>query len=197
MHRTLIPLLLLLPGVAVAADHAEAPGAAADAAADIGDLYAWHTGDKLVTVLTFNPFGAAGEANYDADLLYTIHIDSDGDLSADTEIHARFGMNMAGEWGIQVMDLPGADEPATVGAANGTIDAGGGAMVYSGVTDDPFFFDQTGFLDTLSTGTLSFTATDAVAGLNINAIVLEFPFADVVSADGTARVWATTSRLGS
>lgn len=197
MHRTLIPLLLLLPSAALAADHAEAPGSAADPAADIADLYAWHSGDKLVTVLTFNPFGSAGADTYDADVLYTIHIDADGDLSPDTEIHARFGQNGAGEWGLQVMNLPGADETTTVGAANGTIDAGGGAMIYSGVKDDPFFFDQTGFQDTLATGTLSFTATDAVAGLNVNAIVLEFPFADVVSAEGSARVWATTSRLGS
>lgn len=197
MHRTLIPLLLLLPGVALAADHAEAPGTSADPAADIGDLYAWHSGESMVTVLTFNPFGAAGAENYDADVLYSIHIDSDGDNLPDHEIHARFGQNMAGEWGIQVVGLPGATEATTIGAAGGSIDAGGGAMIYSGVKDDPFFFDQTGFNETLATGTLAFTATDAVAGLNVNAIVFEFPFADVVGADGTLQVWTTTSRLES
>lgn len=197
MHRTLIPLLLLLPGVAVAADHAEAPGASADPAADIGDLYAWHSGEKLVTVLTFNPLGAAGQANYDADVLYSIHIDSDGDNQPDHEIQARFGQNLAGEWGIQVMGLPGADSATTVGAAGESIDAGGGAMIYSGVNDDPFFFDVTGFGDTLATGTVAFTGTDGLAGLNVNAIVLEFPFADVVGANGTLQVWTTTSRLES
>ena len=197
MHRTLIPLLLLLPGVAMAADHAEAPGTAADPAADIGDLYAWHSGDNMVTVLTFNPLGAAGETNYDADVLYSIHIDSDGDNVADHDIQARFGQNLAGEWGLQVMGLPGATDATTVGAAGGTIDAGGGAKIYSGVKDDPFFFDLTGFNETLATGTVSFTATDGVAGLNVNAIVFEFPYADVVGADGTLQVWTTTNRLES
>ena len=92
-----------------AADHAEAPGTQADSAADISDFYAWHTADdKVVAVIDFAGLAAAGDpATYDADVLYGIHIDNDGDNEPDLDVWVRFGQNGAGEWGVQVVDLPG------------------------------------------------------------------------------------------
>jgi hypothetical protein len=196
--KKLLPLLLVLPATALAADHAEAPGAAADTAADIGDVYAWHTDDgNLVAVVTYGVFQAAGGAAlYDADVLYTVHIDNNNDGTSDHDIHVRFGQNTAGEWGVQVTDLPGATDAQTVGAAGTTLDAGGGAQVYTGLRDDPFFFDAQGFNDTLATGTIAFTGTDGVAGLDVTAIVLEFPYTSISVQGEPIRVWATTSRVG-
>ena len=90
-----------------AADHAEAPTAAADAAADLADIYAWHTDDRtLVVGITFAGLGLAGDpAMYDEDVLYGVHIDNDGDNLPDYDVWARFGQDELGEWGLQVENL--------------------------------------------------------------------------------------------
>ena len=101
---------LLASSTALAADHAEAPTAGADPAADIADLYAWYDGTDVRFALTFAGLGAAGDpATYDADVLYQIHIDNDGDTMADHSIEVRFGQNDDGDWGVQAMGVPGAD----------------------------------------------------------------------------------------
>ena len=53
-------------------------------------------GKKLVTILTYAGLQATTEgqsATYDEDVLYTVHIDSDGDNAADTDVYVRFGQN--------------------------------------------------------------------------------------------------------
>lgn len=179
-----------------AADHIEAPGATADAPADIADFYAWHTDDgKIVAVLTFAGLSSK-TATYDGAVLYGVHIDSDGDQLADRDIWIRFGQNGAGEWGVQVVGLPGTDAPV-VGPVETEIDATDTLQVFAGVRDDPFFFDAEGFGETLMTGTIAFDSTrDAFAGSNVTAIVLQM---DAVAAFGdntTGDMWATTGRNG-
>ena len=182
---------------AFAADHSEAPGTIADIPADIADIYAWHNGDKLVVILTYGGLqGTTADqlAIYDDDVLYTVNIDQNGDNVADVQVHTRFGQNNAGDWGVQVENLPGTSE-AVVGAVGTTIDAGNGLMVYAGLRDDPFFFDLEGFNATLATGTLAFDNTrDSVAGLNVSAIVLEMDLAEASNGNANIALWATTSR---
>ncbi|MEE2829831.1 MAG: DUF4331 family protein [Myxococcota bacterium] len=181
-----------------AADHSEAPGVQADAAADINDLYAWHTADgTAVTIITFGGITNPETPVYDPDVLYGINSDTDGDNEADARVAFRFGMDADGNWGIQT----------TMGNALGMLTFEGpvgevvtdpttGAKVWAGAADDPFFFDLQGFTDTLANTAdatdatdIAFTATDALAGANVTAIVFEGP------APGAAwQVWATSQR---
>jgi hypothetical protein len=183
---------------ALAADHNEAPGTKADHIADIDDVYAWHTTDsKIVVIVTFGGVGGdpvGPPADYDADVLYQIHLDNDGDNLSDFDINARFGQNGAGDWGVQFENIPGGS--GTVSGGVGTvIDAGNGLSAEAGVFDDPFFFDLEGLLDTLATGDVSFMSTrDSFAGKNTNAIIVEM---DALAALGKAtevHVWATSGR---
>lgn len=196
---TSLSLNLFSSPEATAADHTDPPPRATGPgdSGDIGDLYAWHTdNDTVVAVLTFSgpAMPAADQAGtYDADTLYAIHIDNTGDAIANDTIYVRYGKNALDEWGIQVSGIPG--EPADVVGAVETEISGASAKVWTGLRDDPFFFDLQGFQDTLMTGTLSFDGTrDSFAGANITSIVIEMPEAAVVGAGTTFSIWATTAK---
>ncbi|MCP4868421.1 MAG: DUF4331 domain-containing protein [Proteobacteria bacterium] len=179
-----------------AADHAEAPTAGADPAADIADLYAWHTDDStLVTVLTFAGLGVSGDpAMYDEDVPYGIHIDNDGDAIADQDIWARFAPDSLGNWGLQVQGLPGTGAPVS-GAVEQVIEAPGG-RIFAGLRDDPFFFDLGGFNTTVSTGDLTFdSSADSLAGTNVTSIVLEMDLGSALDGAESLSIWSTTSRI--
>src|SRR5687768_7042554 len=93
------------------ADHADAPGTSADAAADIADVYAFHdqAADRLTMIVTFAGLqmpAAAQQGRYDDEVLYAVNIDTDGDESPDRIIDIRFGQNGAGVSGIRVAGLP-------------------------------------------------------------------------------------------
>ena len=64
----------------------------------------------------------------------------------------------------------------------------GGGNVQAGVFDDPFFFDLNGFNDGFN-----FTGDDFFAGLDTSAIVLEVPTSELLGANTTFGVFATTS----
>lgn len=191
MHSPALAALLLgLTTPALAADHAEAPGAAADPAADIADFYAWHTTDKVVFVLTYAPLTApGGAATYDADVLYGLHIDNDMDGAPDQDLWVQYGQNGAGDWAVRVT-WGGTEEEFAIGEAG----AGENMQIWTGVADDPFFFDLEGFNATLATGTVAFDSSrDSLAGANVSAIVIEADLA-MVSGGNTFQTWATTAR---
>lgn len=188
---------------AEAADHLDpAPRAMGPGdSGDIGDLYVWHRGtgasQTLVAVLTFAGPAApiAGQTGtYDKDALYTIHIDNDdADNLPNHNIYVRYGQNPQGEWGVQVIGMPGEAGPV-VGPVETSINGTSG-KVWTGLADDPFFFDLTGFQQTLQTGTLAFDNTrDFFAGNNITAIVLEMPMAATLVGGSKVNVWATTAK---
>ncbi len=187
----------LVPVVAVAADHTDSPAAAADLAADLTDFYAWHKDNgNLVLITNFAGLQAAGStATYDADVLYGIHADLDGDGVSDHDIWVRFGENGAGEWGVQVVGLPG-EEPL-VGPVGEALTSGAGAMVWAGAREDSFFFDFEGFTETLDTGTLAFDGTrDSFAGTNVTSIVIELDADALADGGDSLSLWATTGRKG-
>ncbi|NUN13242.1 MAG: DUF4331 family protein [Myxococcales bacterium] len=200
-----IPLtvaLLLPAGPGQAADHLDPPGdVILGDAADITDLYMWTKGTEpnqmLVAVLNFaGPLdpkeGQTG--TYDANVLYGIHIDNTGDNKPNIEIWVRFGQNAKGEWGIQVINLPGTAAPV-IGPVETKIDAGT-SRVWAGLADDAFFFDFQGFQDTLATGKVSFDPTrDFFAKKNVTSIVLEMPVPAALGAGTQISAWATTRRL--
>jgi len=189
--------LILGVAVASAADHKEAPGTQADPGADLADVYAWHdlAANRLVAVMTFA--GLADSAvgpTYDANLLYTLHIDHTGDNQPDINVYCRFGQNDVGEWGVQVQNLPGA-AGTIIGPVDTVIDGGNSTKVFAGPREDPFFFDLDGFRQTLQTGTLSFSSVrDRFAGLNVTAIVLEMNLNTALSGATSLKLWATTGR---
>lgn len=208
----LVALSSWRPAQAPAADHNDPPDASGDTAADIADFYAWHDADgNMVVVLSIAGASmpvADQTGTYDADVLYGIHFSDTGSggdplYEATHDIWVRFGANDAGDWGMQVMNLPGEDD-MVVGAVETPLTAPNGAMAWVGLADDPFFFDLEGFQDTVTTGDLSFaslaaggSARDSLMGTNATTIVLQFPASDVTSAGGMVHTWATTGRTGS
>lgn len=185
-----------ISGVVVAADHAEAPGTMGDGAADIADFYAWHDNGTVTAIVTFGGLTpAGGDAVYDANVLYGIHIDTDGDAVPDMDIWARFGQDADGNWGLQVQGLPGEDGNV-VGAVESNIDG----KAWAGLRDDGFFFDLEGFNLTIASAMEDATATnlmfdptrDSLAGTNVTAIVVSFP-GSAVGSDNI-QMWATSGR---
>lgn len=200
----------LKPQEVTAADHADAPMTQADGAADIADFYAWHTDrGTVVAIMTFAALRAPGDAPvYDATKLYTINIDNTfdpgvgnpafNDNEPDIQIHVRFGQNNLGEWGVQVNNLPGADDETFDGAVQ-TVLTNGVASAIAGDFDDPFFFDFEGFLatrdnllDDSDPIDVAFTAADFFAGTNAMAVVVEFDAAAASDGNNFVQLWATT-----
>jgi hypothetical protein len=194
-----IALATLLGAAARAADHAEAPGTRADPAADIADVYTWHNDGRLVAVVTFDGLKppAPGQAGtFDPGVLYTVHIDNDGDFVSDIQINTRFARTPQGASLMVVQGLPG-----TAGFLVGPVERvirRGSSRVFAGLREDPFFFDLQGFRETVASGTLSFAGTrDFFAGLNITAILLEMDLDAALQGGSTLNIWATTARASS
>ena len=185
----------LLMNPVYSADHQEAPSATALLSADIGDYYAWHDDNMLNLVLTFGTFASAEmPATFDGNILYEFHFDTQnvGDGVSELDLYARFAQDVDGNWGVQVF---GTDDVSVQGPVETNITSGG-VTAWAGLADDPFFFDATGFRETVSTGTLAFNPErDDVAGLNVTAIAIQLPF-NLIQSEGTAlQTWATTSTL--
>ncbi len=181
-----------------AADHNDSPAAKDDPAADLADLYAWHTeGGRLVLAATFSGLSEAGmPATYDDGMLYGFHIDRDADDASDHDIWIRFGQNSAGDWGVQVTGMPQSTDPV-VGAVDEVLSSEAGEMVFAGPREDPFFFDLEGFKTTLDSGTVSFDSSrDSFAGTNVTAIVLEMDAAAAADGSDNLSIWVTTRRKG-
>lgn len=185
---SLVATCMLTMPVVQAADHQEAPGTQAQVVADIGDYYAWHEGDNLNLILTFGTFAAAGApASYDSDILYAMHFDTTADGVSDLDLYARFAQDNTGAWGVQVSG----EGIVTLEGAVETVLTDGAMSAWAGLADDPFFFDQSGFQDTIATGTLSFDPmSDDVKGLNVTAVAIQIPATTIPS--GQFQTWATT-----
>ena len=195
-----------LPGIGLlAADHLDPPArtdpsqdSTPDRAADIADLYAWHTDDKVNLILTFaGPQATSEPATYDRDVLYTINVSNGGSrVDAEFPIRIRFGSGSgSNDYGVQITGVPG-----TTGPIQGSVETNlsqDGVMARAGLFDDPFFFDLQGFKDTASSGTLMFDSDrDFFAGQNLTAVVLSIPRDRIENGDNPIDVWATTARFG-
>ncbi len=183
-----------------ASDHDEAPLVKADAALDITDLYVFDSGGNKTTIIVcwagFNDSRAQPDtaALYDANALYTIYVDNDGDLKPDHEIYWRYGVNAQDQYGVQWTGIPGTDGPVSDHVET-TFSAGDLARVWTGHADDPFFFDAGGYLMTVGTGTVMFDSSrDFLAGLNVTAAAIEID-TDALTGGNPIHVWATASSL--
>lgn len=193
-------LSLVLIGNAVhAADHSEAPATRADPVADIADVYAWHDSERnrLYAVITYDglvPSSSRSKGTFENDVLYVLHIDNDGDFIADIDVRAFYTRDARGKPLLNVENLPGASGVIR-GKAGKSVSDSSGLRVFSGLRDDPFFFDLEGFTTTLQTGTLAFDGSrDSFAGLNVTAIVFEMDLSAALGSGSTVNVWASTAR---
>lgn len=202
----------------MSADHAESPGADADAAADLADVFIFPspTGSgKTVAAITFGGRPAPrsridGDLPCDPNVLYTFHIDREGaggfDNVADVQVHARFARNGRGECGVQIENVPGA---GTVSGPIETVNEANGLRFFAGVRNDPFFFDAEGYAALVASfagpgqsgdvagafrvGTAP--RRDSFAGRNVSAIVFEMDTGALTGAGSRVRVWGTTGRI--
>jgi len=186
-----------------AADHLDPPArtdpavdSTPDKAADIADVYTWHTGTDLVIAVTFaGPQATNLPAAYDRDMLYTINISNDDVIfTPEVQIRFRFGQNGQAS-GVQFTGIPGSN-----GAIEGPVETDlrqGQVAARAGLFDDPFFFDLEGFRATRATGALSFRGDrNFFAGQNLTAAVVQFPRSAIDTGSGKVRIWATSARFG-
>lgn len=202
-----------------AADHAESPGADADPAADLADVYVFRSPDRtpqdrLVGAFTFGnrpaPRTRIDVGVYcDRNILYTFNIDNNNDNLPDFQVFARVDRDARGNCGLQIAGAPGAG--GTFSGPEGTVfTSTTGMRAFIGLGDDPFFFDAQGFNATLATfgtdpapsGMLRFSngmnngTNDSFAFRNCTFIVFEMALSAVQpAAGGVLRVWGTTSRI--
>lgn len=187
----------------LAADHLDPPArtdpavdSTPDKAADIADVYLWHSDTDVIVAVTFaGPSSAALPATYDRDVLFTINISNAGfPTDAEVQIRYRFAQDPNGNWGVQVTGLP--DSPAPlVGPVEQNLTRNG-IMVRAGLFDDPFFFDLQGFRDTKSMGSLMIrNDRNFFAGLNDTGIVVQIPI-PMIKGSAPLNVWVTSARFG-
>jgi len=181
----------LMPA-AVAADHLDSPTVRTDPAADINDVYTFvnpNNKRELIIATTLIPL-AGPNARFSDSVEYRFHIDN-GIAGDETTIRCTFKkagqVFCTGNNGLQVR-----------GATGGTVN-GQHMRVFTGLRDDPFFFDLAAFNTTKATLVPSFTnpGINFFAGLNTMSIVLGIE-SDRVTAKGVApvlKVYASTARV--
>jgi len=186
-----------------AADHLDPPARTdpavdmiPDKAADITDIYAWHTDAFLIIALNFSgPQATTLPGAYDRDVLYTLNISNDNQpTTSEFPIEIRFGQDGTST-GVQIKNVPGTTGPI-VGPVETDLQKDG-VTARAGLFDDPFFFDLQGFKATKSSGKLSFdNSRNFFAGQNLTSVVLQIPRAAVENGKNPIRIWATSARFG-
>lgn len=199
----------LTPGMSLApaqaADHIDAPAAALDQPADIGDIFAFlnpNDNSKVILALDIQGFIVPSEnvnlSLFSPDVIYRFEIENTGDAIPDLRIDVNFTPQTARNAPqIATIRLPGNKRhktitftaPTTVqtlaATANPfavTTDPVTGVRFFAGLTDDPFYFDIVGFgrfvgsvLGSTPNPAFLQRARDSFAGYNVHMIALEVP----------------------
>jgi hypothetical protein len=181
-----------------AADHLEAPLAVANHSLDITDVYAFDGSNarNTVLVLNVNPLaGLVSGTSFSTSGTYDLNVDKTGDFVADDVYKVGFGTGAPD--GKQSLTLWKNGVTVLTGMT-GNANNGGGAKLFAGVRDDPFFFDLASFKlwrdpdadgAFTYTGSTTFAGVDFFRGTNISTIVLEIPDAWL---GASANFWGTT-----
>jgi hypothetical protein len=178
-----------------------------------------------IVLTTGSPIAPGVALGFDNDKLYQIKIDNDSprDGVEDHVLQFKFSGTGTSQTVTMYGPVPPRDvgtrnrlttAAATVsGPVNTALGSSTGVQLFAGLRDDPFFLDLAQFFQIVPdrrpvTGPLSIppatpatcwraagVATDYLAGLNTNAIVVEMP-ESMLTAGGTATlgIWATISR---
>lgn len=192
-----------------AADHRDAPKITFSSAVDINDVYMFRApGDasKLVMVMTTHPLGEPDFATtypYQPDALYRFFFSTrvqeakptaqiDFVFSKPSSSGQTFSASFPGNVRVDGTVTPANGTTATPNAPiinNGP--AGSGIRIFAGPREDPFYFDLVGFNRVVGR-VGGFRGIDSFAGLNTNAIVVEFPISLVAGSARTLSAWAVT-----
>lgn len=214
---------LAISAAVISADHAESPGADADPAADLADVFFFPSPEnagRMVGAITFGgraaPRSRIDQTLYcDNNVLYQLHIDraaADGTFDSVPEITINARLSPSGATcSVQLENVPGAG--ATFAGPTETVfTSPTGLKGFAGLRNDPFFFDAEGYAalvasfaaagqsgDVVSAFGLGTRARrDSFANRNISAIVFEMDLESVSPAVAgvrrSVRVWSTTAR---
>src|SRR5688572_20142975 len=147
-----MPLVVALILTAIptgAADHLDAPAVKADGRTDITDVYAFQSKenpDNTVLIMNVNPLaGVVSGTAFDPKAIYEFDVDNDGDAEPDVTLSATFAPQGPNGQKAKIKV-----DNATVGsgAVGDTIELrGGDGQAWTGLADDPFFFDLVAFRD--------------------------------------------------
>ncbi len=190
---TAVGVAALMAGAppARAADHMDSPAAKAAPESDITDVFAWMSADKSKVNLILNVSPAATSASkFSNQVQYVLHVSSQdvyGETDAtkvkhiniictfDTSQKISCWMGPASTTGVtSTTDFVSGDASAPAGLAS----ENGKFTVFSGLRDDPFFFNLVGFQET--------EAAVETAGMAPG-------FAALVDASGCPHLDATTA----
>jgi hypothetical protein len=183
---------LALSTAAWCADHRDSPLATNDPAADINDVYTFvnprNPAETIIAVTLF-PF-ANSLSSFSSVVDYRIHIDNGG---GERVITCRFP-------GGTRVDCGGITGLTVTGSVGRTLTGSGGLRAYTGLRDDPFFFDLAAFNATRNALAPRFTnpGTNFFKNANTLSIILGIPNS-VLTGDGNRnvlKVYASTARTG-
>jgi hypothetical protein len=198
-----------------AADHRDSAVLTDNPAQDIADVYSFRSPadpSRVVLAMTVSGLTPPAEATttyFDPTILYQFKIDTNGDAVEDRVIQAY----VTGTGAEQRVHFRGPVAPPATGTTTRLADvddaavvqistdatartaSGDGLTVFAGVRDDPFFFDLAQFRAIVGGQATAFNdpGTDAFAGTNVLAFVVELPAAALGAA--SVGVWGTTSRF--
>jgi hypothetical protein len=195
----------------IAADHFDAP-AVSGKGSDITDVYAFQSpanANNMVFVVNVQGLiapAATAAASFDEEVMIEINIDNSAtkDNMEDLVIQAAFdngkvkvyGPEAPIQKGLTSTLLKSMPVEANISAygSNPVIGESNGIKIFAGPLDDPFFFDLNQFKAIVGGTATSFNnpGTDAFAGTNVLALVVEVPKSMLGS--GSINIWATSNR---
>ena len=184
-----------------AADHLDSPTVGTMGAADLTDVYAYAVGaTRSVLIANVNP-GAGALPNstiyFGSGVKYNITVDTNGDANPDVTYYVRFGAPSGGNQSVKIWRNGVLWGTGTTGT---NITLSGGAKLWAGLRDDPFFFDLDAFKGNIlgaANGRMLCDAmkVDFFKGLNVSSIVLMVPNSDIGGGGTTVGVSANTQIL--
>ncbi len=191
---------LLLVHDTEAADHLDAPGAQADPAADINDVYVFRSKDpaaggtaRTVFVMTLVPL-ATNTSRFSDKVDYEFRIQENGGSGTFT---IKCNADAASVQKITCTAPGGASKSVELNVVDPGDAANDDIRVFAGLRDDPFFFDLDAFKAVTSTGDptqlIDQQGTDFFAGKNTLAIVVDVKNS-LFGAASNLKVHAVTTR---
>jgi hypothetical protein len=190
MRRTSVALVACVIAVAgaalavrasLASDHLDGPRATADPQADVTDVFAFTSPENprhVVLAMAVAPFASAS-ATFSDQVEYVFRVQTfeashPPTLSGtDADVTCTFEGGDGAPQTVTCVAPNGLTQTSTVGDVTGGGDANSPMRVFAGFRSDPAFFDRQGAAATLASGRASFTGTNAYAGANVLALVVE------------------------
>jgi hypothetical protein len=207
--------VLLVGGIAFAADHIDAPSvtgpSSTSLATDITDVYAFQSpADNTKMVLVANVSGLLSPGNtaaakFGSNVLYEMNIDNTGDNIEDLVIQFLVQNGKVRAYGpvapattgttstirtngalTQVDVTPYGSAPISATGANGM-------KIFAGPRDDPFFFDLARFKEIIAGTQTAFrpVGVDFFAGTNVMSLIAEVP-KTLLGTGATINYWVET-----